>query len=130
MSNRMNEEALSTLASTLEDIKKLVVALRVAGTDEAAEAALNAIYEDPLSVEVLYGWRNAGSSPGNPEEYRIVLTTGGPHIEIRGKLNVHNLPATASLIFQGWFEPEIMYPESEEDEKILLEYASQFYYGE
>ena len=44
------------------------------------------IHETPLSIEVRSGWHSVGEDAGEPEEFRIVLCTGGPHVELTGDI--------------------------------------------
>lgn len=85
------------------------------------------ILEYPLSVEVRSGWTVPGQKL-EPVEYRIILTTGGPAVEIRGDLDLEGAPATARLLhaeaFEDWQEL------CEADEEVLLEFASKFYYDD
>lgn len=66
------------------------------------EEAEEAIREDPLSVEVRSGWHTPGEEAEN-EEFRIVLCTGGPAVQIRGELGRWGEADRAWLEFQDWF---------------------------
>jgi hypothetical protein len=96
--------------------------------DEAREA----IEQDPLSVEVRSGWYTPGGD-SDPEEFRILLTTGGPAVQIRGELDQYKQPTRAYLQCQDWFTPWTdVFGEGERrvDSDVLLEYAQTFYFGE
>lgn len=102
--------------------------------DERAEyhdvdAALNAITDDPLSVEVRTDWHTPGEDT-KPTEYRILLATGGPAVQIIGTLNQWGEPETAKLQFQDWFTPWEDLETTSEEEEALITYARQFYFGE
>jgi hypothetical protein len=43
-------------------------------------------------------------------EYRILLCTGGPAVQITGNLSSYNEPAAATLQHQDWFLPWTDYP--------------------
>jgi hypothetical protein len=92
-------------------------------TDE--EDARNRIQEDPLSVEVRSGWTSLGDTmaPGN---FRIVLCTGGPHVEIMGKLDIHGQPYHAWIQYQDWGTP--MTPFFNVEQSTLLAYCQEFYF--
>lgn len=94
-----------------------------------ADRALDAILEDPLSVEVRSGWHTPGTIDG-PSEYRILLCWGGPAVQIIGKLGEYREPITAELQYQDWFTDWQKLPITGDDEEVLLEYARRFYYGE
>lgn len=49
------------------------------------EEAIKAIENNPLSVEYRSGWTVPGRDMA-PDEYRVVLCTGGPHVELRGDI--------------------------------------------
>jgi hypothetical protein len=80
-------------------------------TDESqsVEDAEQCIHDSVLSVEVRSGWWTAGenrdSDVTKPVEYRILLSTGGPALQIVGALSEHGEPETAELQGQDWFKP-------------------------
>lgn len=121
----------------LESIRQLVQRLKVANSDatddeEEREAIRTAIEEDALSVEVRSDWYLPGQLPDAlaPSEYRILLCTGGPAVQIVGSLDKYSQPESARLQHQDWFTPWTDLPLTAEDEKTLLAYAGVFYYGE
>jgi hypothetical protein len=124
-------QALGQLASIREMVANLATA-RESGDDKAIEDAERVIHEDALSVEVRSGWYDPASLDGDSrDEYRILLCTGGPAVQIIGDLDEHLEPSTATLQAQDWFTPwqdvTIM---DVEDNETLLTYARCFYYGE
>lgn len=126
------ENSAEQAKAQLESIREMVAELRKA--DEAAdtdarETAEQAIHEDPLEVVVRSGWYSAGSElPTKPEEYRILLCTGGPACQIIGTLSEYGEPETARIEHQDWGTPWTDYPISADDEEIVLEYCRQFYF--
>lgn len=87
------------------------------------------IQEDPLSIEVRSCWYTPGDEDRDPCEFKILLCTGGPAVQIRGELGMHNEPTRAWLEYQDWFTPwQILYTDSD-DTAVLAMYAAQFYYG-
>lgn len=128
-----------------DSIREMVEALQVAGEGSANEGkawkayedAERAIHEDALSVEVRSGWYSPGSRDADtaPAEYRILLCTGGPAVQIVGELSEHGEPETARMQVQDWFTPWTDFrptvPDGEiEWEETLLTYARCFYFGE
>lgn len=89
--------------------------------DEARENLQN----DPLSVEVRSGWDVVGGDL-SAAEFRIVLCTGGPHVEIRGELN-DGAPSRAWMMYQDWGTPLTQYFDVEGS--TLLAYCQEFYFG-
>jgi len=92
-------------------------------TDE--EDARNRIQEDALSVEVRSGWTSHGDTM-TPEDFRIVLCTGGPHVEIMGEFDIHGQPYRAWLQYQDWGTPMTRFFDVEES--TLLAYCKEFYF--
>lgn len=107
----------------------------VASEDDKKEyhdenAAWQRINEDPLSVQVRTGWYTPGTEC-DPEEFEILLCTGGPAVRILGEINKHGLPLEAHIEYQDWFTPWEKYHEtSSEEDEALLAYCQQFYFGE
>ena len=135
MSQSQKEEnhGLEQAGAQLESIKALVAALNAAtGDEQATEAAQQAIFEDPLSVEVRSGWHTPGiSNPDNTaEEFKILLCTGGPAVQIIGNLSEHGEPDKVWLQYQDWFTPWQDYPLTSEEHEIVLMYCRQFYFAE
>lgn len=95
------------------------------------EQAEQAIHEDALSVEVRSGWYTLDQdSDRKPQEYTILLCTGGPACRVIGQLSEHGEPETARIEYQDWGTPWIDYRLTAEEEKDVLTYASCFYFGE
>jgi hypothetical protein len=89
------------------------------------------IRESALSVVVRSAWHAPGSEIVEPVEYQILLTTGGPALRIVGDLNRYKEPANARFEMQDWGVPWREVPDlTDEDHEILLDFASQFYFGE
>lgn len=145
-----------SIREMVEELRRAESAMSVAFTtgigrslEDAADAVRQRIHEDALSVEVRSGWVAPGAwdaamgrDRAKPEEYRILLCTGGPACQIVGEVSEHGEPETARLQVQDWFTPWTdFYPETgnperpgglavEDAEVILLEYARCFYFGE
>jgi hypothetical protein len=115
-----------TWAGTAQD---LCLEHGIEPTDEMVE-------EDALSVQVRSGWHQPGDTEASkPEEYEILLCTGGPAVRIVGELDQHCQPETARLEVQDWFTPwaemrPLVGPDNYDSEPILLAYASVFWFGE
>lgn len=126
--------------------------------NELVEDAEHAIHEDALSVEVRSDWvepgeflaqeegfyrRGLGTQRAKrikPVEYRILLYTGGPAVQITGELDEHGNPVSARMEVQDWFtpwtefRPVIANPADSGDigdgEAVMLAYARCFWFGE
>lgn len=111
------------------------------GENDGIEKAQYAIQEDPLSIEVRSGWYSPGEKPDAPEEFCILLSTGGPASRIIGTLSEHGEPETARLEVQDWGTPwgsqwgtaevqAALCDGAAEVTEVLLSYAREFYFGE
>lgn len=95
----VNGEELKDLAGTAEYEKGYPF--------KDADDVRQRIEESPLSVQVRSGWYSPGGhDPANPpEEFEILLSTGGPALRIRGELDEHCQPSRAWLEYQDWGTP-------------------------
>ena len=117
--------ALVDLAQALKDAQE-------ADDSEAIEAAERAIDEDPLSVQVRDGWRAPGAESEGPEEFEVLLSTGGPASRIRGQLDDNGYPENFFVEVQDWFQPwqSFVGMTGEQGDLIRDYYLSRFYFGE
>jgi len=113
-----------------EEKEELVDLTEAAGEFKDADEARERIEEGPLSVQVRSDWHSPGAEPEPPDEYEILLSTGGPALRIVGDLDEHGQPTRARLEMQDWFTPwvEMVLTSAEYDD--LLTWASVFYFGE
>ncbi|QRF76174.1 hypothetical protein Thermo_01691 [Thermoplasmatales archaeon] len=102
-------------------------------TDEEREeyhdedAVRTAIEEDPLEVQVRSGWTNPGEKL-EPEEFEILLCTGGPAVRIVGEFDSDGRPKRAWMEYQDWGTPWTEYLDmSSEKRQHLLTYSEQFF---
>ena len=88
--------------------------------------------ENALSVEVSVGWHTPGEAEDASKRYRVVLCTGGPHVEIQGELGIFNEPDDADIYSNDWFKELTRLPvewgSAEQD--ALDWYVGLFYYGD
>lgn len=107
-------DALAWFASIVEMVDALREARAIdADLDSASDHEDDArrwIEESPLSVEVRGGWAppidyENSRENARPAEYRILLSTGGPALQLVGELNESGEPETARLEAQDWFKP-------------------------
>ena len=97
--------------------------------DRFAEKVEEQCREQPLSVSIRDGWYAPGDHP-EPEEYEILLATGGPAVRITGNLGRWNEPCLAEIQGQDWFTPWESIETTSEDDEALRWFASLFYYGD
>jgi hypothetical protein len=95
-----------------------------------AEAIEETMREAPLSVDVRSGWHTPGED-ADPEEFQVLLTTGGPALRIMGELDQWSEPARCWLEIQDWGTPWTRYfSRSAERATALRWFASLFSYGQ
>lgn len=92
------------------------------------DAARQAIDDDPLSVEIRSGWQSPGQEL-EPDEYCLLLCTGGPAVRIIGGLDQHCQPMDATIQHQDWFTGWTALDTTGDESDYLLQYANHFYYG-
>ena len=129
----MSEQSLDDISkNSYLAIKEMIddlIAAEDNDDDDAREQAIDIIMNDPLSIEIRSDWYVPGDEP-EPNEYNILLCTGGPAVRIIGKLSQYMEPETAILQSQDWFKPWTNWTDQgEEETEILLKYAQNFYFG-
>ena len=76
------------------------------------------------------GFWAPGTTP-DPDEYMVLLSTGGPAVRIYGDLGIHGEPSTALIQQQDWFTPwKTVHDTTDEEDEALLWYAQTFYWGD
>ena len=98
-----------------------------AGENTSEDEAREAIECDPLSVEIRSGWASS-KDEFETEEFRIVLCTGGPHVELTGDID-RGMPSRIRVIYKDWGTRGEYFPENAE-RAALETYCAQFYFGE
>ena len=112
------------------ELAELTAAATLEGDLQAdADSVQERIQEAPLSVQVRSGWHDPGEQ-SEPEEFEILLSTGGPALHIRGELDQYKQPRRAWLEHQDWGTPWTEYHGEECSSDSLLAFCQQFYFGE
>ena len=112
-----------------DDMVELEELGKAAADCESREDAEQRIQEDPLSIEVRSDWRNVDEMDATPDEFCILLGTGGPATRIIGELR-DNEPYRARLQVQDWGTPWTDYRGDAVSSDDLLTYCRCFYFGE
>lgn len=117
-------------ADASEELSELADLEAQAGGCNSEDEARERILEDALSVEVRSGWMSpsAENDKLDPEEFRIVLCTGGPHVELVGELD-RGTPSRIRVLYREWGDSGEYVPDEKETE-ALETYCAQFYFGE
>lgn len=99
-------------------------------TFEDSDALRERLLEMPLAIEMRDGCRPAGDASLNDgdQEYRILLTMGGPALRITGDLGAHGEPETARLEYQDWGTPWTDYTLAKAEAARVLTFTSLFYF--
>lgn len=87
-------------ANANEALEELADIESAAGECESEDDARERIQEDALSVEVRSDWCNPGETI-EAVEFRIVLCTGGPHVELIGDLD-RGTPTSVRVLYRDW----------------------------
>lgn len=122
MSVRSSQQA----EAQMQSVAAMVRAYDEATTDGARDAAQQAIYEDPLSVEYRHGWFTLDQRPKDtdvPPDFSVTLCTGGPAVRIDGSLLDNGVVESARLMHQDWFEPWQPHPLLVSEEAVLVRYC-------
>lgn len=99
-------------------------------TFDDADALRERLQEGPLSVEVRGGWYAYGTfsaDQGEPAEVRILLTTGGPGLQIECDVD-DGAPYNPRLRYQDWGTPWTDFPLNESERAALATYTALFIY--
>lgn len=138
----MSEHAISNARGWLDTIVGAMTSLEALneGAESAefdgetftdADAVRQRIHEGPLSVEVRSDWHTPGVA-SDLGEFRILLSTGGPALQLTGELDEHGQPYGQPVLqWQDWGTPWTTYYDTTDDEdEALKNYACEFYFGE
>lgn len=98
-----------------------------AGECEDEDEAREILQQDPLSVEYRSGW-SMDPRELEPEEFCVLLCTGGPAVRIRGELGEHGSIRRVWLEYQDWFTPWTHYHDA--DSATLIAYCEALGIGE
>lgn len=123
--NRLIEARVALADWDEENAEELNTLEHEAGEYSNADEARERIQEDPLSVEVRSSWVSLGDVL-SADEFRILLCTGGPAVQIVGELDRRE-PVRAWIEYQDWGTPWTQYLNADND--TLLTYCREFYFG-
>ena len=112
------EEIPDELRDTLEELEE------AAGEYASQDDAMQAMIENPLDISFRSGWTSSREDM-QPEEFQILLCTGGPAVRIIGDLDEYGQPCRAWIEYQDWGTPWTMLFDGQAD---ALEYAQHVIY--
>ena len=126
-SNHALNNAIGHMESMVEDFKKdqqLQESNDYNQQDELRESVLNSA----LSVEFRSGWYSSLDDELVPEEFKILLTWGGPALRIIGEIE-ENFAVNPKLQFQDWGTLWTDFEITEDQQKALNWFCNCFYFG-
>ena len=144
MTTTKNEaHAISNARGQLESIKELYRNYKQAESDDdytREDEIREQAQDEALSVEFRSGW-TSNPEEMKPEEFKILLSTGGPACQIVGKIDYGSCePIDIEIQYQDWFTPweplqlNCTYadrsPNITSDYKALEWFCNCFYFGE
>lgn len=118
-----------------QELADLEASVTIEGDELDEDAIRERIQESPLSVQVRYGWIDPGDTAAmlkdGPDEYCILLSTGGPALRIVGDLGRGNCPESARLQHQEWGTLWTeLHGMTSEDDTALIRWVEQLDFGE
>ena len=125
--NHALENAKGHIESMVDDFKKdqqLQESNDYNQQDQLRESILNSA----LSVEFRSGWYSSLDDELVPEEFRILLSWGGPALRVIGELDDYG-PVNPKLQYQDWGTPWTDYKITEDQEEALNWFCNCFYFG-
>ena len=118
--------------STAQDILELFQEVQAEDTTtERIDEIQEQVQEWPLSVDVRCTiWQSPGTEDWEPNEFQILLGTGGPAMRIIGEFGAHGEPCNPLMQVQDWFRPWTTCNTTDEQDEALLWFCSEFYFGD
>ena len=99
---------------------------------DTEEAIVERAKGEALSVEFRSGWYSSPNEEINPEEFKILLSWGGPACQIVGKLDHYKQPEDIEIQYQDWGTTwttlEISY--NHDDYQALKWFCNCFHFGD
>ena len=127
------QNAIGHIESIVKDYERLSYLESLNPTtieqEEEIEQTKESILNSALSVEFRSGWT---SNPNNIEleEFKILLTWGGPALRVIGDLNQYKEPENIKMQFQDWGTCWTDFQITENQQEALNWFCSCFYFGE
>jgi len=121
------ENAKGHIQNMVKDFKKDQLFEKIKDYD-AQDQLRESILTSALSVEFRSGWYSLGENPLTAEEFKILLSWGGPALRIIGELDA-DFPVNPKLQYQDWGTPWIDFEITEDQQKALNWFCNCFYFG-
>jgi len=131
--NHALQNAQGHIESIVEDFEKITFleSLNVTSSEEEEEIEQikESILNSALSVEFRSGW-STNYDELEIEEFKILLTWGGPALRVIGDLDQYKQAENIKLQFQDWGTPWTDFELTENQEKALNWFVNCFYFGD
>jgi len=96
--------------------------------EEKLEEIRESILNSALSVEFRSGWYSSLDDELVPEEFKILLTWGGPALRVIGELDNYG-PVNPKLQYQDWGTPWTDLEITKDQQDALNWFCNCFYFG-
>ena len=113
-----------------EELAELKELEHIANDCESEDEARERIQDDALEVQVRTDWHYPGETDVTPDQFYILLCTGGPAVRIMGELDEFGQPVRAWIEYQDWGTPWTERVNNSGEMGTLIAYAECFYFGE
>ena len=131
--NHALNNAIGHVESMVKDFEEISFLNSLNPTTQEQEDRIEEINQDvlnsALSVEFRSGWYSSLDDELVPEEFKILLTWGGPALRIIGELDNYG-PVNPKLQYQDWGTPWTDFQITEDQQKALNWFCNCFYFGE
>ena len=131
--NHALQNAIGHIESIVEDYENFnyIESLNVTCDEDykKQEEIKESILNSALSVEFRSGWT---SNPNDIEleEFKILLTWGGPALRVIGDLNQYKEPENVKMQYQDWGTCWTDFEITENQQEALNWFCNCFYFGE
>ena len=131
--NHALQNAIGHIESIVEDYENFnyIESLNVTCDEDykKQEEIKESILNSALSVEFRSGWT---SNPNDIEleEFKILLTWGGPALRVIGELNQYKEPENVKMQYQDWGTFWTDFEITENQQEALNWFCNCFYFGE
>ena len=131
--NHALQNAIGHIESIVEDYENFnyIESLNVTCDEDykKQEEIKESILNSALSIEFRSGWT---SNPNDIEleEFKILLTWGGPALRVIGELNHYKEPENIKMQYQNWGTCWTDFEITENQQEALNWFCNCFYFGE
>jgi len=125
--NHALNNAIGHIESMVKDFKKDQLFEKINDYD-AQDQLRESVLNSALSVEFRSGWYSSLDDELVPEEFKILLSWGGPALRIIGELDNYG-PVNPKLQFQDWGTPWTDFEITEDQQDALNWFCNCFYFG-